>query len=177
MRGHHGDPGGRGLPDGLGAAGQGGRQAGADRPVVRTAGGAYGTVMTDWRQAAGRRVREIAVRLTARGKLAQEERSMAIARATGELAGLAEKTAAGAVAVLRNGRRAQRRALTGRMRGRMRRALDELAVTIERTATIIAQARSLAGLRRDLAGDKHGPKSYNSQQRQRLDDRNDMRHP
>ncbi|MGH3267500.1 MAG: transposase [Trebonia sp.] len=106
---------------------------------VQAAGGACGTVMTDRRRAAGRRVREIAVRLRARGELAREERSTAIARATGELAGLAEKTAAEAVAVLRNGRRGLPRALTGRMRGRMRRALDELAVTIERTATIKAQ--------------------------------------
>jgi len=113
---------------------------------VQAAGGACGTVMTDRRRAAGRRVREIAVRLRARGKLAREERSTAIARTTGELAGLAAKTAAEAVAVLRNGRRALPQALTGRMRGRMRRALDELAVTIERTATIIAQTRSrLAG--------------------------------
>ena len=113
---------------------------------VQAAGGATGTVMTDRRRAAGRRVREIAVRLRARGKLAREETSPAIARATGELAGLAAKTAAEAVAVLRNGRRALPRALTGRMRGRMRRALDELAVTIARTATIIAQTRSrLAG--------------------------------
>ncbi len=79
------------------------------------------------------------------GKLAREERSTAIARATGELAGLAAKTAAEAAAVLRNGRRALPRALTGRMRGRMRRALDELAVTIARTATIVAQARSRLG--------------------------------
>ena len=48
--------------------------------------------------------------------------------------------------MLRNGRRALPRALSGRMRGRLRRALDELAVIIERTATVIAQARSrLAG--------------------------------
>jgi transposase, IS5 family len=113
---------------------------------VQAAGGACGTVMTDRRRAAGRRVREIAVRLRARGKLAREETSAAIARATGELAGLAAKTAAEAAAVLRNGHRALPRALTGQMRGRMRRALDELAVTIARTTTIIAQARSrLAG--------------------------------
>jgi len=30
-------------------------------------------------------------------------------------------------------------ALSGRMRGRLRRALDELAVTIGRTATVVAQ--------------------------------------
>ena len=65
---------------------------------------------------------------------------------TGELAGLAEKAAAQAAAVLRNGRRAVPRALSGRMRGRLRRALDELAITIERTAMIVAQARTrLAG--------------------------------
>jgi transposase, IS5 family len=48
--------------------------------------------------------------------------------------------------VLRNGRRAIRRAFSGRMRGRLRRALGELAVTIGRTATVVAQARArLAG--------------------------------
>jgi IS5 family transposase len=51
-----------------------------------------------------------------------------------------------AAAVLRNGRRAVPEALSGRMRGRLRRALDELAATIRRTGTIIAQARTrLAG--------------------------------
>jgi IS5 family transposase len=48
--------------------------------------------------------------------------------------------------VLHNGRRAVRRALSGRVRGRLRRALGELAVTIEQTATVVAQSRSrLAG--------------------------------
>ena len=102
--------------------------------------------MPDRRRAAARRVREIAARLRARGKLSREETSTAIARVTGELADLADRVAAEAAAVLRNGRRALPRALTGRMRGRLRRALDELAVTIGRTAAIIAQTRSrLAG--------------------------------
>ncbi len=115
------------------------------RPV-QAAGGAAGTVMRDRRRAAARRVREIAARLRTRGKLAREENSAVIARVTGELADLAGKAAAQAAAVLGNGRRALARALTGRMRGRLRQALDELAVTIERTAVIIAQARSrLAG--------------------------------
>ena len=65
---------------------------------------------------------------------------------TGELAALAETTAAQAAGVLRNGRRAVPRALSGRMRGRLRRALAELAVTLERTATIVTQVRTrLAG--------------------------------
>jgi transposase, IS5 family len=51
-----------------------------------------------------------------------------------------------ATAVLRNGRRALPKAISGRMRGRLRRALDELAVTIGRTAKIAAQTRTrLAG--------------------------------
>ncbi|MGH3231546.1 MAG: hypothetical protein ACRDOA_23695, partial [Streptosporangiaceae bacterium] len=61
---------------------------------------------------------------------------------TGELAGLAEKAAAEAAAVLRNGRRALPKALSRRMRGRLRRALNELATTIERTQKIVTQTRS-----------------------------------
>jgi IS5 family transposase len=119
---------------------------------VQAAGGATGTVMRDRRRAAGRRVREIASKLRTRAKLAGEERTQAIGRVTGELAGLAEKAAAQATAVLRNGRRALPRTLTGRMRGRLRRALNELAVTIGRTATVVAQARSrLAGQMPDSA--------------------------
>ena len=113
---------------------------------VQAAGGAPGTAMTDRWRAAARRVREIASKLRSRSKLAREETTAAIGRVTGELADLAGKAAAQAAAVLRNGRRAIPEALSGRMRGRLRRALDELAVTIERTGTIIAQTRlRLAG--------------------------------
>jgi IS5 family transposase len=113
---------------------------------VQAAGGATGTVMTDRRRAATRRAREMAATMRARAQLGRDQASAAIGRATGDLADLAEAVAAQAAAVLRNGRRAVGRALTGRMRGRLRRALGELAVTIERTATVVAQARSrLAG--------------------------------
>jgi transposase, IS5 family len=113
---------------------------------VQAAGGATGTKVIDRRRAAARRVREIASKLRARGKLSREEKTQAICRVTGELAGLAEKAAAQAAAVVRNGRRAVPKALSGRVRGRLRRALDELAVTIERTAQVVAQTRSrLAG--------------------------------
>jgi transposase, IS5 family len=102
--------------------------------------------LTDRRRAAARRVREIASKLRSRSKLGREETTLAIRRGTSELAGLAGKTAAQAAAVLRNGRRAVPRALSGRMRGRLRRALDELATAIERTGTIISQTRiRLAG--------------------------------
>jgi transposase, IS5 family len=119
---------------------------------VQAAGGATGTGMRDRRRAAARRVRQIAGKLRSRAKLAGEERSQVILRVTGELADLAETVAAEATAVLRNGRRAIRRALSGRVRGRLRRALDELAATVERTGTIVAQTRSrLAGQMPDSA--------------------------
>jgi hypothetical protein len=111
-----------------------------------------GTSFADRRRAAARRVREIAVRLRTRGKLSREETTAVIRRVTGELAGLAGKAAAEAAAVLRNGRRALPKAISGRVRGRLRRALDELAVTMERTAKVIAQTRArLAGNMPDSA--------------------------
>jgi transposase, IS5 family len=113
---------------------------------VQAAGGATATTVTDRRRTAARRVRQIASQLRTRGKLSREESSQVIARVTGELAALAEKAAAEAARALRNGRRALPKALSGRVRGRLRRALDELAVTIERTGTVVAQARTrLAG--------------------------------
>jgi IS5 family transposase len=119
---------------------------------VQSAGGAPATVMTDRRRAAARRVREIASKLRSRRKLGREETTRAILRVTGELASLAEKTAAQASAVWRNGCRAVPKALTGRVRGRLTRALRELAVTIERTTTIVAQTRTrLAGQPPDAA--------------------------
>jgi IS5 family transposase len=113
---------------------------------VQAAGGAPCTIMTDRRRAAGRRMRQVAATLRTRGKLARDERTRAIERVTRQLADLAGKTAAQAAAVLRNGRRAVPKALTGRVRGRLRRALAELAVALGRTATVVAQARTrLAG--------------------------------
>jgi len=97
-------------------------------------------------------VREIAGKLRSRGKLSREETTQVIYRVTGELADLAARTAAEAAAVLRNGRRALPKALSGRMRGRLRRALNDLATTAERTAKVVAQTRSrLAGQLPDSA--------------------------
>jgi transposase, IS5 family len=113
---------------------------------VQAAGGATGTRIRDRRRSAGRRVREIAGRLRSRSKQAKEESTAAIRRATGQLADLAETTMAEAAAVLRNGHRALRRVADGRVRGRLRRALAELAATVVRTRRIAAQARTrLAG--------------------------------
>jgi IS5 family transposase len=113
---------------------------------VQAAGGAPATVMTDRRRAAARRVRQITSKLHARGKLAREESTRVISRVTAELASLAQATASQAAAVWRNGRRAVPKALSGRVRGRLVRALAELAVTIDRTRQITAQTRiRLAG--------------------------------
>src|SRR5436190_1310763 len=113
---------------------------------VQAAGGATGTHMTDRRRAAARRVRQIAAKLRTRSKLGREESTQAIRRVTGELADLADKTVAQAATVLRNGRRAVPKALSGQVRGRLQRALRELVVTIERARRIVAQTRTrLAG--------------------------------
>jgi IS5 family transposase len=109
---------------------------------VQAAGGATGTAMTDRRRAAARRAREMTAQMRGRSKPGKDQSTAAIRRGSAGLADLAEKTAAEAAAVWRNGRRALPRALSGRMRGRLRRALAELAVTIERTGTIVAQART-----------------------------------
>jgi IS5 family transposase len=113
---------------------------------VQAAGGATGTAMMDRRRAAARRAREMTAQMRARSKLGKDQSTAAIRRVSAGLADLAEKAAAEAAVVMRNGRRALPKALSGQMRGRLRRALDELAVTIERTGTIVAQARTrLAG--------------------------------
>ena len=73
---------------------------------VQAAGGATGTAMTDRRRAAARRAREMTAQMRARGKLGKDQSTAAIRRVSAGLADLAEKTAAEAAAVLRNGRRA-----------------------------------------------------------------------
>ena len=113
---------------------------------VQAAGGATGTKVTDRRRAGARRAREMAAQMRSRSKLGKDQSTAEIRRVSAGLAELAEKAAAEAAAVLRNGRRAVPKALSGRVRGRLTRALAELAVTIERTTTIVAQARTrLAG--------------------------------
>jgi IS5 family transposase len=101
------------------------------------------------------------VKLRSRAAQAREEKQAAVARATGELAGLAERAAAGAQRLLGNARRALRHAevkaaalaaaglkdaAAGRRRGRLHRAASDLAQLLEVTGLIAAQARQrLAG--------------------------------
>jgi len=112
---------------------------------VKAAGGASRTSYRDRRRAAGRRARSIAGKLRLRGAEQRAEAQRTVLRITGELADLAETAARDAAAVLRNGRRALRRA-TGRREGQLRRALDELTTTLERTGQVVGQTRTrLAG--------------------------------
>jgi transposase, IS5 family len=128
---------------------------------VQAAGGARRTRVRDRSRAAGRRAHAIAARLRSRAAQARDEKQAVVARVTGELAGLAERAATGARRLLANARRALRRAeakaaalagaglrdaAAGRLRGRLRRAVNDLAGLLEVTRTIAAQARQrLAG--------------------------------
>jgi transposase, IS5 family len=134
---------------------------------VQAAGGATRTRVRDRSRAAGKRAHAIAVKLSSRAAQAREERQAAVARATGELAGLAECAAAEARRLLANARRALHRAdakaaalaaaglkdaAAGRRRGRLRRAVSDLAGLLDVTARITVQARQrLAGTMPDGA--------------------------
>ena len=118
---------------------------------IKAVGAAPRTRFRDRTRAAGRRVRSIAAHLRLRGAQAREEAQATVARITAELADLAQSTAGQAHAVLRNARRALPQ-LTGQAKGQLRRAVDELAIVIRRTATVISQARiRLAGGKPDAA--------------------------
>ena len=114
---------------------------------IKAAGGATRTRFRDRSRSATTRVRAIAAKLKLRSAAGREEGQATVLRLTGELADLADGTGHDADAVLNNARRALRRT-AGRVRGRLRRAIDELATTVERSRRIVAQTR----LR--LAGDK-----------------------
>jgi len=131
------------------------RIAGTGRRIP-AAGGATRTRVRDRSRAAGRRAHAIAAKLRSRTAQAQDEKQAAVARATGELAGLAERAASEARRLLANARRALRRAgakaasvaaaggkdpAAGRRRGRLRRAVSDLAQLLDVTCQIAAQAR------------------------------------
>jgi transposase, IS5 family len=118
---------------------------------VRAEGAAPRTSFRDRTRAAGRRVRSIAAHLRLRNAQARDQAQATVARITAELAALARQTCTEAQAVLQNARRALTRT-TGRSKGRLRRAVNELAVLIARTGTVIIQARiRLAGGKPDSA--------------------------
>jgi transposase, IS5 family len=108
---------------------------------VKAAGGATRTSSRDRRRAAGRRARSIASKLRLRGAEQREQAQATVRRITGELADLAEAAMRDADVVVRNARRALRRA-TGQTKGRLHRALDELTTTLQRTGQVVDQTRT-----------------------------------
>ncbi len=155
------------YPTDSGLLARGIRRIAAAGRRIRAAGGATRTRVRDRSRAAGRRAHAIAVKLSSRAAQAKEEKQAAVARATGELAGLAGCAAREARRLLVNARRALRRAdaeaaalaaarlkdpAAGRRRGRLRRAVNDLAGLLEVTVQIAAQARQrLAGMMPDGA--------------------------
>jgi IS5 family transposase len=118
---------------------------------VKAAGAAGRTRCPDHTRAAGRRARQIASKLRLRGAEAKAEAQRVVRQATAALARLAQTSADEATAVLRNARRALRTA-TGRRAGQLRRAVNDLAATVQVIAVVAGQARSrLAGVMPEAA--------------------------
>jgi IS5 family transposase len=134
---------------------------------IQAAGGARRTRVRDRSRAAGRRAHAIASKLRSRAAQARDEKQAVVARVTGELAALAGRAAADGERLLASARRALRRAevtaaavaaaglkdtAAGRRRGRLRRAVNDLARLVQATRQIAAQARRrLAGTMPDGA--------------------------
>jgi transposase, IS5 family len=108
--------------------------------LIHTAGGATRTTLRDRRRAAGRRARSISAHL----KLRNEEAKTRVLAITGELADLAEATAAEAGRVLVNARRGIARQGPAAS-GRLVAAVAELEAILGRTGQVITQTRSRLG--------------------------------
>ena len=123
---------------------------------IRAAGGAVRTRVCDRSRAAGKRAHAVASKLRSRAAVGRDEATAAVLKSTGELAGLAETAARDAERLLVNARRAVRRALAkaaelrargvhdaaaGRRRGRLVRAVNDLAKLVAATRQIAAQTR------------------------------------
>src|SRR6478609_3177871 len=128
---------------------------------IRAAGGATRTKVRDRSRAAGRRAHDLNAKLRTRNAAAKEEALAVVRRKNAELADLAETAAVEAERLLANAKRAVRKAraeaaklkaaggcdaAAGRRRGRLVRAVDDLAELLEATRKIVEQTRDrLAG--------------------------------
>ena len=118
---------------------------------IQAADGATRTRVRDRSRSAGQRARSIASKLRFRGAVQREEAQAAVARITGELAGIAASAISDAQRVLGNARRSLRTA-TGVRRGRLTQAVNDLAALVDKTARVVDQTRSrLAGVMPDSA--------------------------
>jgi len=132
---------------------------------IQAAGGATRTRVRDRGRSAGARAHAIGAKLRSRSAAGRDETQAAVQRVTGELADLACRAAREAEKVLVNARRAVRRAetkakslaargisdpATGRRRGALRRATQDLAELLDSTGKIVAQTRQrLSGIMPD----------------------------
>jgi IS5 family transposase len=123
---------------------------------IKAAGGAVHTQLRDRSRSAGKRAHGIAAKLRMRSAQGRDEAQAVVKRITGELADLAETAAKDAQKMLINARRALRRAqvkarrlaaaggadpVAGRRRGRLHRAVNDLAELLDATSKIAAQTR------------------------------------
>jgi IS5 family transposase len=134
---------------------------------IQAAGGAVRTRVRDRSRAAGKRAHAVASKLRSRAALGREEAKAAVLASTGELAELAETAAREAERLLVNAKRAvrgatakaaelrargQHDAAAGRRRGRLVRAVNDLAKLLDATRQIVAQTRQrVAGVTPDGA--------------------------
>jgi transposase, IS5 family len=138
------------------------RRIGAAGARVHDAGGAVRTRLRDRSRAAGTRAHSIAAKLRSRSQLGRDQVKDGVVRVTGELADLAQAATRDAQRLLVNARRSLRQAqakaaqlaragvrdaAAGRRRGRLARAVNDLADLLEATAKIVGQARQrIAGI-------------------------------
>jgi IS5 family transposase len=114
---------------------------------IKAAGGAARTEFRDATDEATARVHAIGAKLKLRGAEAKEEAQATVLRLTGELADLAQRAMNDVTPVVANARRALRR-VTGRQRGLLRKAINELGTLTVRATAVVAQTR------RRVAGEK-----------------------
>ena len=132
------------------------RRIGGIGKRIQAAGGAVRTRLRDRSRAAGKRAHAIASKLRSRAALGRDQAKAAVLTSTGELAELAKTAAREAERLLVNAKTAVRRAkakaadlrargehdaAAGRRRGRLVRAVNDLAKLLEATRQIVAQTR------------------------------------
>jgi transposase, IS5 family len=107
---------------------------------IKAAGGATRTVFRDATATAATMVHAIGAKLKLRTAEGKQEAQATVLRLTGELADLAERAIENAGMVLDNARTAVRR-VTGRRRGLLHKAINELSTVVIRAARVVAQGR------------------------------------
>jgi len=145
-----------GYPTDSGLLAKAVRRIAATGQRIQAAGGAVRTRVRDRSRAAGKRAHAIASKLRSRAALGRDEVTAAVLNTTGELVELAETAARDAERLLVNAKRAVRRATAkaaalrargehdaaaGRRRGRLVRAVKDLAKLVAATRQIAAQTR------------------------------------